>query len=127
MKSYLTKKSLIIGAVLLLTGAALAFANGGQRSNGYGGHMKGYGYGYGMGPGMMGNGYGNGGYAMGPGMMGNGYGNGGYSMGPGMSGYGPGHPNNGRGYGANPSSRQDGSRSNFSGGEYGHGYGGYCR
>jgi hypothetical protein len=128
MKSYLTRKSLIIGAVLLLTGVAFAFANSPRWGGGYGDHMSGYGYGYGMGPGMMGNGYGNGGYAMGRGMMGNGYGNGGYAMGPGMTGYGPGYQNNGRGYGANPSGRQDGSKEDFNGGGYG-GYGpGYgCR
>ncbi|MBI5551037.1 MAG: periplasmic heavy metal sensor [Desulfobacterales bacterium] len=85
MKSNLTKKSLIIGAVLLLVGAAVAFANGG-----YGGHMMGYGSGYGMGPGMMGNGYGHGGYGMGPGMM----------------GYGPGYANNGHRYGDNLSAEQ---------------------
>ena len=81
MKSNLTQKSLIIGAVLLLTGAAVAFAHGG----GYWG-----GGGYGMGPGMMG--YGNGGR--------------GYGMGPGMMGYGPGYDNDDRGYGANLSSEQ---------------------
>lgn len=86
MKTNLTKKSLIIGAALLLMGAAIAFAGGGYRGgDGYGGHMMGYGSGYGMGPGMMGNGYG---------------------MGPGMMGYGPGYDNNGRGYGDNLSAEQ---------------------
>ncbi|MDA8141729.1 MAG: periplasmic heavy metal sensor [Desulfobacteraceae bacterium] len=77
MKSKLTTKSMIIGAAILLVGAAVALANGGPWGN-YGGNMMGYGYG--MGPGMMG-------YGMGPGMMGYGQG---YGMGPGMMyGYGP--------------------------------------
>lgn len=68
MKSNLTKKSLIIGAVLLLMGAAVVFADGGYRGgDGYGGHMMGYGSGHGMGPGMMG---------YGPGYTNNGRGNG---------------------------------------------------
>ena len=91
MKSNLTKKSLIIGAALLLVGAAVAFANGGYwGGDGYGGRMMGYGTGYGMGPGMMSYGYGNGGYGMGPGMM----------------GYGPGYTYNGRGYGDDLSAEQ---------------------
>jgi Spy/CpxP family protein refolding chaperone len=61
MKTSPTTKTLIIGAALLLTGAAAAFAHGGYWG-GYGKHMMGYG----MGPGMMGNGPG---YGMGPGMM----------------------------------------------------------
>ncbi len=100
MKLHLSKKSLIFGAIILLTGAAFAFANGGYWDNGYDGHLAGYGNGYAMGPGMMGygyGGYGNGAYAMGPAMMGYGYGNGGYAMGPGMMGFW----NNGSGYGSN--------------------------
>ncbi len=85
MKFNLTKKSLIIGAVLLLTGATFAFARGGYWGNGYGGHMMGYGSGYSMGPGMMGYGYG---------------------MGPGMMGYGPGYSDNGPWYGSNLSKAQ---------------------
>jgi len=81
------KKSIFLGAVLLIATGAIAFAHGG---GGYGG--------YGMGPGMMGNG-GYGGYGMGPGMMGNG----GYGMGPGMMGSGPW---NDRGYNANLSDEQ---------------------
>jgi len=91
------KKSIFLGAVLLIATAAIAFAHGGD---GYGG--------YGMGPGMMGYG-GYGGYGMGPGMMGYG-GYGGYGMGPGMMGYGghmmgPGSWTD-RGYNANLSDEQ---------------------
>lgn len=108
MKFKLTSKALIVGAVLLLTGAAVAFANGGYWGE-YGGRMMGPGYGngrmgygaYGMGPGMMGYG---GGYGMGPGMMGYGA----YGMGPGMMGYGPGYGSygNGNGYAANLTQEQ---------------------
>ena len=79
------KKSIFLGAVLLIATAAIAFAHG---SGGYGG--------YGMGPGMMGYG-GYGGYGMGPGMMGYG-GYGGHMMGPGSW--------SDRGYNANLSDEQ---------------------
>jgi Spy/CpxP family protein refolding chaperone len=79
------KKSIVLGAVILIATGAIAFAHMGD---GYGG--------YGMGPGMMGYG-GYGGYGMGPGMMGYG----GYG-GP-MMGYGPGPD---RGYNANLSDEQ---------------------
>lgn len=65
------RKVIIIGAVVLLAGAVVAFAHDGRGWGGWGGPMMGYGSGYGMGPGMMG--YGSG-YGMGPGMMGYGQG-----------------------------------------------------
>lgn len=88
------KKSIFLGAVILLATGAIAFAHGGGGNGGYGmgPGMMGYG-GYGMGPGMMGYG----GYGMGPGMMGYG-GYGGHMM-----GYGPGPD---RGYNANLSEEQ---------------------
>ncbi len=77
------RKVVIIGAVVLMSGAVVAFAQGGRGMGGWGGHMMGYGsgYGYGMGPGMMGYGPG---YGMGPGMMGYGYNGYGYGQGRGM-------------------------------------------
>jgi Spy/CpxP family protein refolding chaperone len=86
MRPSLTKKSLMISAVLLFAGAAVVFAHGGYGRGGYGGMM---GYGPGYGGHMMGYGPG---YGMGPGMMG---------YGPGY-GYGP----DGRGYGANLTEEQ---------------------
>ena len=130
MNLHLGRKSLIIGAVILLTGAAFAFADGAYWDNGYDG-PAGYGNGYAMGPGMMGygyGGYGNGAYAMGPAMMGYGNGNGGYAMGPGMMGYGPGYLNSGSGYGSNLGDAGrpglDPSGGNVSGSGYG-AYNGY--
>jgi Spy/CpxP family protein refolding chaperone len=44
MKSTLTRKSLLVAAILLVAGAAVVFAHGGGRGyDGYGGHMRGYG------------------------------------------------------------------------------------
>jgi zinc resistance-associated protein len=78
MNGKLAKRTLIISAVILLSGAALAFAHGGYGrgydgdGHGYGGHMRGWGgghmMGYGQGPMMRGDGYG-------PHMRGYGYGN----------------------------------------------------
>ena len=85
MKSKLTKKTIIISAVLLFAGAAVVFAHGGYGRGGYGGHMMG-------GPGYGGH------------MMGYGPGGG---MGPqGMMGYGPGNRWEGRGYGADLTEEQ---------------------
>lgn len=78
MNVKLGKKTLIISAVILLSGAALAFAHGGYGRGydgddgyGYGSHMRGWGgghmMGYGPGPMMRGDGYG-------PHMRGYGYG-----------------------------------------------------
>jgi zinc resistance-associated protein len=58
MKSTLAKKTLIISAIVLLSGAALAFAHGGGYGRGYGGHMMGHGMGYGPGHPMDREGYG---------------------------------------------------------------------
>lgn len=57
----ITRKTVVISAILLLTGASVAFAQGGDcRGGGYGGHMRGAGMmgngpedGMGMGPGRM--------------------------------------------------------------------------
>lgn len=70
MQTKFNHKALILGAaaLMLVAGAAVAFAHGGpwgDNDDGYG--MMGYGRGHGMGPGMMGYGPG---YGMGPGMMG---------------------------------------------------------
>lgn len=74
MKSGLTQKSVFFVAIILLAGAAVAFAHGGPWGyDGYGGHMRGYG-----------------GHMMGPGyhMMDD------YGYGPHMRGYGPGYGRN---------------------------------
>lgn len=71
MQTKFNQKALIIGTavLMLVAGAAVAFAHGGPWGDDYDGYgMMGYGRGYGMGPGMMG--YGPGYYGMGPGMMG---------------------------------------------------------
>ncbi len=102
MKYLLTRKSLMIGAVILLAGAALAFANSGYWNNGYG-------YGYGMGPGMMGYAYGNGAYARGAEMM----------------GYGPGAFNNGGRYGVNLNRGWSATRDRARGNDGANGYGAY--
>ena len=90
MSFKLGKKTLVISAIVFLSGAALAFAHGGYGRggdwDGYGGHMMGWGGGhmmdYGPGP-MMGYGPGSG-YGPGPMMRGDGYG-------PHMRGYGYGN------------------------------------
>ena len=96
MKSKLLKKSLIISSAVLLVGAAVAFAHGGN--GGYGGPMMGYG-GYG-GPMMGYNGYG--GHMMG---YGGGHMRGYYGGGP-MMGFGYGPQMRGYGYGPNLSPEQ---------------------
>ena len=83
MKKFYSTRTIVIAAIVLLAGSALAFAHGGWGNNdyGYGGRMMGPGYGgYMMGPGY-------GGYMMGPGY-------GGRMMGPGWGrGYGAGYNN----------------------------------
>ncbi|MEJ2038202.1 MAG: periplasmic heavy metal sensor [Desulfosarcinaceae bacterium] len=102
MKRNVAKKTLIISAIVLFGGAALAFAQGGYYGGygGYGGHMMGYGH-MGYGPGYM---MGNGPMGYGPGYM------------MGDDGYGPPMRRNGY-YGANLSqedlAKLDAARNKF--------------